>query len=43
MEAATDRPSFLKAYQSFITVTGEYLSALSPYLPALTEMLKNWS
>ena len=39
METATDKPSFLKSYQTFIAATGEYISALTPFLPALTELL----
>jgi len=41
LEAAKNSPSFAERYQSFIASAANHITLVAPFIPALTEMLKN--
>jgi hypothetical protein len=43
LEAARDQKSFISGYQAFIASAANHITIIAPFLPALTELLKNFS
>jgi hypothetical protein len=43
IETARDQPSFLKAYQIFIAATADHITILTPFLPALTNLMTQFA
>jgi hypothetical protein len=43
LEKAQDQGSFTKAYQALIASAADHITILTPFLPALTQMLTKWT
>lgn len=42
LEAAQNSPSFAERYAELISVAANHMTLLAPFLPALTDMMRNW-
>ncbi len=42
LEAAQNSPSFAQRYADFIAAAANHMTLVAPFLPALTEMMRNW-
>jgi len=42
LEAAQNSSSFAERYAELISVAANHMVLLAPFLPALTEMMRNW-
>lgn len=42
LEAAQNTPSFAERYAELISVAANHITLLAPFLPALTDMMRNW-
>ena len=42
LEAAQNSPSFAERYAELISVAANHMTLLSPFIPGLTEMMRNW-
>jgi len=43
IEAARDRKSFASSYQALIASAADHMTIIAPFLPALTDLLKNFT
>jgi hypothetical protein len=42
LEAAQNSPSFAERYTELISVAANHMTLLAPFIPGLTEMMRNW-
>lgn len=42
METEYGKETFIDKYKNFISVAADHLTIFAPFIPALTEMIKNW-
>jgi hypothetical protein len=42
LEKAQNSPTFAERYTDLISVAANHMTLLAPFLPALTEMMRNW-
>jgi hypothetical protein len=43
LEHAQSKDTFAKAYQNFIALAADHIAVLTPFLPAITQLLTQWS